>query len=318
MQVELAMRIALVDPSRAVQKAMIEMIGQSEHDVLAFCEGRPALNCLCTDINVRALLTSVQLGDISGIELCAAARKLAGSRRPLFIGVMSSTSDYNLAAQALDNGADDFIRKPPFAEELRARLRAADRLTLLQGQLIKLANTDPLTGLLNRRAFFDNAGALCRAAESGKPLSAIFFDIDNFKQVNDTRGHDAGDIVLIAVSKAVMAANLVIAGRLGGEEFGALEQCAFKDAIDHAEELRRSISTLHFTDQKMPSVTCSFGVAEWNTGDTIDALLRRADMAMYHAKTSGRDCVVAAGTYTPTPEHDRWHGSIRMMKSRSD
>jgi len=312
------MRIALVDPSRAVQKAMTEMIGQGEHEVLAFCEGRAALNCLSTDINVRALLTSVQLGDISGIELCAAARTLAGSRRPLFIGVMSSTSDFSLAVQALDNGADDFIRKPPFAEELRARLRAADRLTLLQDQLIKLATTDPLTGLLNRRAFFEDAKAACHAAEIGNPLSAIIFDVDHFKHINDTYGHEAGDVVLAAVSEVVMSAGMTIAGRLGGEEFGVLERCALDDAIDRTEELRRSISLLCFPDWKLSNVTCSFGVAEWESGDTIDKLLRRADTAMYHAKTNGRNRIVAADTYTHTPEHERWRGNIRTTKNRDN
>jgi PleD family two-component response regulator len=116
---------------------------------------------------VDALITSVQLADISGLQLCAAARKLAGSRRALFIIVMSSTEDYGLVIQALDNGADDFIRKPSFPEELRARLRAADRLSLVQRDLTKYATTDFLTGLLNRRAFFDDAAAACRAADAG-------------------------------------------------------------------------------------------------------------------------------------------------------
>lgn len=311
------MRIVLVDPSRAVQKAMTEMIGQGEHKVFAFCDGQEALNYISTDANVRALLTSVQLEGMSGIELCAAARKLAGSRRSLFIGVMSSTSDYHLAVQALDNGADDFIRKPPFAEELRARLRAADRLTLLQSQLIRLATTDSLTGLFNRGAFFDNAVAACRAAEAGKPLSAIIFDLDHFKLVNDTHGHQAGDVVLAAVSKVVTTAGMMIAGRLGGEEFAILEQCALDDAIDHAEELRRAISNLRFPDWDLAGVTCSFGVAEWEKGDTIDALLRRADIAMYHAKSQGRDRVVAADSYLHAPEHEKWRGTIRTAKNRA-
>jgi two-component system, cell cycle response regulator len=311
------MRIALVDPSRAVQKAMIEMIGQGEHKVFAFGDGRAALNYVSTDVNVRALLTSVQLEDMSGIELCAAARKAVGSRRPLFIGVMSATSDYNLVVQAFDSGADDYIRKPPFAEELRARLRAADRLTLLQSQLIRLATTDPLTGLFNRGAFFDNAAAPCRAAETGKPLSAIIFDIDHLKHVNDTHGHEAGDGVLAAIGKVVTTAGAMIAGRLGGEEFALLEQCALDDAIDHAEELRHAINNLRFPEWDLSGVTCSFGVAEWERGDTIDALLRRADIAMYHAKTQGRDRVVAADTYMHAPEHEKWRGNIRTTKTRA-
>jgi two-component system, cell cycle response regulator len=311
------MRIALVDPSRAVQKAMTEIIGQGEHKVFAFGEGRAALHCVSTDVNIRALLTSIRLEDMSGIELCAAARRLVGSRRPLFIGVMSSTSDYNLVVQALDSGADDYIRKPPFAEELRARLRAADRLTLLQSQLIRLATTDPLTGLFNRGAFFDNATAACRAAEAGKPLSAIIFDIDHFKHVNDTHGHEAGDVVLAAVGKMVTTAGTMIAGRLGGEEFAMLEQCALDDAVDHAEELRHSINNLRFPDWDLSGMTGSFGVAEWERGDTIDALLRRADIAMYHAKSQGRDRVVAADSFMHAPEHDKWRGNIRTAKTRA-
>ncbi len=311
------MRIALADPSRAVQKAMTEMIGQGEHKVFAFGEGRAALNCVSTDVNIRALLTSVQLKDMSAIELCVAARRLVGSWRPLFIGVMSSTSDYDLAVQALDSGADDYIREPPLAEELRARLRAADRLTALQSQLIRLATTDPLTGLFNRGAFFDNATTACRAAETGKPLSAIIFDIDHLKHVNDTHGHEAGDVVLAAVGKVVTTAGTMIAGRLGGEEFVLLEQCALDDAIDHAEELRHAINNLRFPDLGISGVTCSSGVAEWEKGDTIDALLRRADIAMYHAKTQGRDRIVAADTYLHAPAHEKWRGNIRTTKTRT-
>jgi DNA-binding response OmpR family regulator len=141
------MRVVLVDPSRAVRRAMTELIAEGGHQVLPFGEGKAALECISSDDAVDALITSVQLADISGLQLCAAARKLAGSRRALFIIVMSSTEDYGLVIQALDNGADDFIRKPPFPEELRARLRAADRLSLVQRDLIKYATTDFLTGL---------------------------------------------------------------------------------------------------------------------------------------------------------------------------
>ena len=117
------MRIAVVDPNRAVQRAMTNLIAQGGHDVLTFGEGKKALDCINADAAVSTLITSVQLPDISGLELCSAARKLAGKRRPLVIIVMSSTEDFGLVVKALDNGADDFIHKPPFAEELRARLR---------------------------------------------------------------------------------------------------------------------------------------------------------------------------------------------------
>jgi diguanylate cyclase (GGDEF)-like protein len=281
--------------------------------VLAFSEGQKALDRIRSDDGIRTLMTSVHLADISGIELCAAARKSVSVHRPFFIMVMSSSEDYSLAVQALDNGADDFIRKPSFAEELRARLRAADRLTLTQRELIKLASTDPLTGLLNRRALFGSAAEACRAADAGRTLSAIIFDIDHFKRVNDLHGHELGDTVLMGVSALTKGAATIV-GRLGGEEFCLLEHCELDEAVEIAEGLRRSIAELRFPHQDGFAITCSFGVSEWENGDTIDRLLRRADVALYDAKKTGRDRVVAADTFTLTDQHDAWRGIVRARK----
>src|SRR5882724_1631363 len=194
------MRIVLVDPSRAVQSAMTRLIEEGGHDVVAFADGHKALDHIKQDSDVRAVITSTQPLNISGIELCAAARKISGTRRALHVVLMSSTDDYYLAIAALDNGADDFIHKPPIPDELRARLRLADRVTAMKQQLIQHATTDSLTGLLNRRALFDTAEDMRHAAEAGKPLSSIMFDIDHFKLINDTYGHDVGDQVLAAVA----------------------------------------------------------------------------------------------------------------------
>jgi two-component system cell cycle response regulator len=299
------MRIVLVDPSRAVQRAMRNLIAQGGHEVLSFYEGGKALDCIKVDPEVRALITSVQLPDISGLELCSAARRLAGSRRPLFIIVMSSTEDFGLVVKALDNGADDFIPKPPMVEELRARLRAADRLTSMQCELIKYATTDSLTGLLNRRAFLEDASEACGTARIDNPLSTILFDIDHFKSINDGYGHEAGDVVLATVGTAAkMVANGTV-GRLGGEEFCILERCDLADAVELAEALRNSVKNLKFSKCDLGSITCSFGVAEWEPSDTIDRLLRRADIAMYEAKSNGRDRVVATDQFALTDRHER-------------
>src|SRR5688572_6071696 len=208
------MRIVLVDPSRAVQRVMTEVIVEGGHEVAAFADGREALERIAGDGEVRALITSTQPFGISGIELCAAARRLSGTRRALHVMLMSSTTDYYLAIEALDNGADDFIHKPPIPDELRARLRLADRVTAMKQQLIQYATTDSLTGLLNRRAFFDSAAEMRQAAEAGKALSAIMFDVDHFKKINDTYGHEMGDRVLAAVSAQTRMLDGVT-GRLG-------------------------------------------------------------------------------------------------------
>jgi two-component system cell cycle response regulator len=300
------MRIVLVDPSRLVQRAMTDLIVAGGHEVVAFANGLQALEYIGQSDDVRALITSTQPHGISGIELCSAARKLSGARRALHVILMSSTDDFYLAVTALDNGADDFIHKPPIPDELRARLRLADRVTAMKQELIQYATTDSLTGLLNRRAFFDRAAEMGRAAQAGKPLTAIMFDVDHFKRINDTYGHDIGDQALTAVA-ALAKATERVAGRLGGEEFCLLAQGDIADGLEHAGELQQSIRRLRLHHEGGAfSMTCSFGVAEWEAGDSVEQMLRRADMAMYEAKTSGRDRIIASDTFAPTKAHDAW------------
>ena len=224
---------------------------------------------------------------------------------------MSSTDDLHLVVAALDNGADDFTQKPPVPDELRARLRLADRVTSMKRQLIRYATIDGLTGLLNRRAFFESSAEMCRAAQAGSALSAIMFDIDHFKRINDTYGHEMGDQVLSAVGAEIRATGQV-AGRLGGEEFCMLICGEAAEASSCTGDLQRSIRALRFDHKGQVFInTCSFGIAEWETGDTIDRLLRRADLAMYQAKQSGRDKIVMADTFALTPRHDEWRGAVR-------
>jgi len=310
------MRVVLVDPSRAVQRIMKSMIEQGEHEVVTFGDGHQALDYIGAEKNVRALITSAELGRMSGIDLCEATRNLAGGQRALYIVLMSSNDDFHLIVKALDHGADDFIHKPPYPEELRARLRAADRFTSMQQDLIKHASTDFLTGLLNRRAFFERAIEACREAEAGQIFSAILFDIDHFKRVNDRYGHEAGDRVLQGVAAETLAA-CSIAGRLGGEEFCLIARCDTVDAVEIANDLRRTIGDMRFGPDRQIAITSSFGVAEWERGDTIDQALRRADIALYEAKRAGRNRVVASDTFTVTEEHDTWRNVARVRKSRN-
>jgi diguanylate cyclase (GGDEF)-like protein len=272
--------------------------------VTAFSDGLEALACITETPDVRTLITSTQPIGITGIELCAAARELSGSRRALHVVLMSSTDDYYMAVTALDNGADDFIHKPPNPDELRARLRLADRVTSMKHQLILHATTDSLTGLLNRRAFLDDSKRLTGALEPGQAISAIMFDIDHFKRINDTYGHDAGDRVIQAVARETKAL-CSLTGRLGGEEFCALESCELAEAAQLASDLQRHITALRFRESGRDfTATCSFGIAEWEKGDRIERVLRRADMAMYEAKRTGRNRIVASDTFTPTKDHD--------------
>jgi diguanylate cyclase (GGDEF)-like protein len=307
------MRVALVEPSRTVRRIVTDMIQEWDHDVRAFANGEEALAGLQSDQDIRALVTSAELASISGFELIAAARNAVG-HRPLYIVLMSSIDEYTRCVQALDNGADDFICKPPIKEELRARLRTADRVTSMQRELVKLATTDFLTGLPNRRAFFEKAAHAPERALRGEPLSVLMLDLDHFKQINDTHGHEAGDQVLRAVSSE-LATMPGLAGRLGGEEFASLLGKRLDDAMETAELVREAIGNLvvRSNDVSVP-VTCSIGVTEWEPGDTIDALLRRADVALYEAKRSGRNRVVAADSFSVSDEHRQWRGAARLSK----
>jgi diguanylate cyclase (GGDEF)-like protein len=311
------MQIVLVDPSRTVRRIVTDLVQHWEYDVYPFSDGAEALAYIQQNEGVRVLITSAELPTMSGVELCRRARALLANRRPLYIIMMSSSDEHTKCVQALDNGADDYICKPPVAEELRARLRTANRVTSMQCELVKLATTDFLTGLANRRAFFEKAAKAIERAQQGNAMSAIMIDLDHFKQINDVYGHDIGDAVLKRVASEI-ALLPGIAGRLGGEEFGVLVEGDLPGALEFAQEFRRCVEKLSiFAGEQPVIVTSSLGVAEWEAGDTIDGLLRRADVAMYEAKTTGRNKVVAADSYALREPQGEWHGTTRVVHRAS-
>ena len=289
------MHVVLVDPSRTVQKFVTRVLQARDHEVHPFGDGREALECVKTNPDIDALITSTVLPTMSGLELCWETRLIASGRRPLYIMMMSSNNDRHTHIEALDSGADDFICKPLVPEELYARLRAAERLGAMQRELIKLATTDALTGLLNRRAFFTRAASICSAAGAESPVSALMMDIDHFKQINDIYGHEMGDVVLRAVAAAASAESDIV-GRLGGEEFAiVLEGHSIENAMAAAERLRSRLERLEFNSPDGTfHVTASIGVSGGQPEDTIDRMLKRADVALYAAKSSGRNRVAEA------------------------
>jgi two-component system cell cycle response regulator len=311
------MRIALVEPSRTVQRIVTGIIEPWGHEVRTFMDAPEALACLQAERNVCVLITSAELVSTSGVQLVSDARALAGAQRPLYIVLMSSSDQRSKMIQALENGADDFISKPPAPEELRARLRAGERITSMQAELIALATIDSLTGLLTRRAFVAAAERMVERATAGRHFSVLICDLDKFKAINDTYGHETGDLVLRKVSEELRTFD-VPTGRLGGEEVALLTEGYLDDAVDLAERLRESVSNLAIrVGNRTIGVTCSIGAAEWEPGDTIDTLLRRADAALYEAKRTGRNRVVAADSFALSDEHRRRRGITRTA-ARSD
>jgi two-component system, cell cycle response regulator len=244
-------------------------------------------------LSVGAVIVSAVLPSMSGFEFCWEARLITNSQRQIYIILMSADYDRHKLTEALDSGADDFISEPPAGDELFARLRAAERMAAMQRELMQLATTDPLTGVLNRRAFFERAQQASTKPPPAATLSAIMIDIDHFKRINDVHGHGAGDEVIRGLAQQAVAEGSIV-GRLGGEEFVMLlEGATLPDAVAVAERVRSNFAGLRFgTGDDAIQATCSVGVGEWRFNDSIDALLRRADAALYRDKAEGRNRVV--------------------------
>ena len=289
------MQIVLVDPSRTVLKFVAYLLEARGHDVRPFVDGCTALDYIKGCEQVDVLITSTEPLSMSGVELCWQTRVLVGCTRPIHILLMSSTYDQRHMVESLDAGADDFIGKPPNVEELFARLRMAARHLNSQRELVRLATIDPLTGVFNRRAFFEKATDAVARAGAVDALFCVMVDIDLFKQINDQYGHAAGDVALRGVAGKMIGEGAII-GRLGGEEFAILfERRSRSDAIEFAERLRRELAALQCeTENGLLTLTCSLGISDWRPGDTVDHVLKRADAALYDAKTRGRNRVATA------------------------
>jgi diguanylate cyclase (GGDEF)-like protein len=171
---------------------------------------------------------------------------------------------------------------------------ARKRAVLLAAEAQKLAMTDALTGLANRRSTLDWLGRFLRVSnKDGTPLALVIFDIDHFKAINDCFGHPTGDAVLVRVAELarqqVRGEDLV--GRIGGEEFvWMLPGVSPPQARELAERLRAAIE-FGSADGDLPRVTVSVGLAQFRAGDTAEKLLARADAALYVAKDGGRNKV---------------------------
>jgi two-component system cell cycle response regulator len=253
------------------------------------------------------ILVSLNLAYFDALRLCSQLRSLERTRA-LPILMIADLDDRPRILRGLDLGVNDYVVRPIDRNELVARVRTqlrrkryADSLRDNVQAAIELAVVDALTGLNNRRYLETHlSSALDQAAHNGRPLSLMILDIDHFKSVNDTYGHDAGDEVLKAfarrMKRVVRGADLVC--RLGGEEFViVMPDTPMPVAERIAERVRAAVQSEQFqigNNGRTIAVTTSIGLAERGSDANPDALLRRADKALYGSKTSGRNRVTAA------------------------
>jgi len=291
-----APRVLLVDDDPAMLRIVSKWLERSGYQVETVGDGQQALAALegeCPDF----LITDWEMPHLDGLELC---RRVRAMDLPHYVYILFLTVKADRAEKiaGLEVGADDFLRKPIDQGELLARLRAGSRILDLERRLSDMARTDPLTGLLTRRSFFDALAKEWHRAERMRlPMSCVMADIDFFKRVNDIHGHPTGDAILKTVANLMQEGcrSSDVVCRCGGEEFSVLlPETKEHDAALWAERIRKRIASLVFpVGGKELRITCSFGTAQ-NHDDTqtCEQLVDQADQALLCAKRSGRDRVV--------------------------
>ena len=289
--------VLLVDDDDIVRRRIAITLKREGFEVVEGENGREGLELVqkhCPDY----LITDWNMPEMDGRELCEHVRRmdLPHHVHIIFVTAYSESVDIIMALAA---GADDYITKPIDTRELVARMDAGTRVLQLERKLRFEASHDVLTGVPNRRTFVEAAEReIARAKRYGSPLSMLFMDIDHFKTVNDSFGHLVGDKVLINIGRVLLdkLRNCDFICRYGGEEFCVLlPETPLQGAMVVAERLRAAIHDTPTTweGNNSLSVTVSLGVAEYSAGIAAD-LIRAADSALYEAKNSGRNKVLAA------------------------
>jgi len=298
------LRILLAEDDLITRKLVQAHLVRWGHEVIVCSDGAEAWNILQRDDPPKLVIVDWMMPEMDGVSLCREIRK-DGERPYTYIILLTAKNKKEDVVEGLESGADDYVIKPFDTHELRVRVRAGSRIVRLQEDLMAAlaasefqATHDALTGLWNRKAILEILRKeLDRSRREAAPLGLIMLDLDHFKQINDTYGHQAGDAVLHEVARMMVASlrSYDSAGRYGGEEFlMVLPGCDEQEAAGIAERLRLLSASYSFeSSQGALEVTVSLGVAstDGSKDSGMDSLIRAADEALYHAKRLGRNRV---------------------------
>lgn len=317
-------RVLAVDDSDTCLVLLGKHLELSGYDVVTAHNGLEALQVLRQE-GIQLVVADCMMPEMDGLELCRAIRS-EESIGFVFVIILTAHAEKARLIEAFEAGADDFLTKPFDRQELLARLRAGERiialenglaqktrslhkvnaeLAVLNDKLERMATTDELTGLVNRRHGLTRLDEHWeQASRYGQPLSCIMLDIDHFKRFNDNHGHAAGDEVLkkmaAVLTRSVRATDMVC--RLGGEELLLIcPNTVLEAATVLAERCRRNVESavVRYEGHDL-KVTMSVGVAQREgTITSRDELLAAADQALYAAKDGGRNRVCTAPEPAP-------------------
>jgi diguanylate cyclase (GGDEF)-like protein len=296
-------KLLVVDDAPANIRVLRNLL-LDEARVLFATSGRDALVTARSE-QPDLILLDVMMPDMDGYEVCRAL-KADPATRDLPVIFVTGLTEATDETRGLEAGAIDYITKPFVPAVVRMRVRnhlalrrVTNELHLLNAELLRLARTDALTGVSNRRHFFEQITEEMARMRRYHHHAAIFMlDLDHFKRLNDGYGHDVGDRALVETAAAVRGTLRAhdLFGRLGGEEFaGFLPETELAQAVTVCERLRELIAAIRLPTGGEPvRITASIGVVAVDTdNESVEMALKRADQAMYSAKQSGRNRVVA-------------------------
>jgi two-component system cell cycle response regulator len=298
--------VLVVDDSPVYRKLIERILSEHPYSLSFASDGSEALR-IYHEKSPGIVITDWMMPDLSGPELSERIRSEKAAPYTYII-LMTSKTEKDGVVKGLEAGADDYLMKPFDSNEMLARVGVGRRLINLHrqleqksAQLEEAARTDALTGLPNRRAIEEWASKQLKGAlRHGFPLWVVLGDLDSFKEINDTFGHEAGDTVLrtfAATLKQQMRAS-DMCGRLGGDEFLLVISHVSAENIElTVNRFRENFSALSFPFiGQSVKVTATFGVAGSASGDLneFEALVRKADEMLYEAKRAGRNCVSIA------------------------
>jgi len=302
------MKVLIVDDTNTDRLLLKLHLTKLGYEVIEANNGQEAIDqFMCHSQDLDLVLMDVQMPHMNGFEAVKAIRKAQADQKQEWIPVifLSASAEEDDVEDGIMAGGDDYLIKPISQKVLSAKMLAMQRIADMRRRLVEsnktleeLASTDHLTGVANRRAFevmLEREMTLTR--RYGKHVACAIFDLDKFKSVNDTFGHDGGDAVLIDVAnriKSILREGDII-GRLGGEEFGIIVPNILDEEVMTTFERYRGVINQYpivHEGREIP-ITTSIGVALF-TGDLEkkETLLKRADDALYEAKETGRNKVV--------------------------
>ncbi|MBU1218053.1 diguanylate cyclase [bacterium] len=290
-------KILVVDDSVVVRKMMSTLLENLFFTVYTVAHGEEALGMLKTHPDISLMITDYNMPVMNGLELIKETRKIF-SKNDLCIIAISVHDDEEMNALFLKQGANDFIKKPFSKEEFSCRINNSIEALENLHALTNYANRDYLTGLYNRRYFYEHMSEyMAEAKESAEHFTVAVVDIDYFKKINDSYGHDTGDKVIVNLAD-ILRSNLKhndIIARFGGEEFCLVfKNKNMSQTIPVVERLRAEVQNTNIKIDAHTTITISIsiGLASHNSEDGLEESINQADMMLYKAKQEGRNRVV--------------------------